>query len=264
MRRRMLILWLLVILLPAVAAGQGRGGRGRGGGGQAEEPPVEAPRNADGRVELGAPRGETGLWFGGGLRVTSHESVPYQPWAEQVVAYRRESMLEPHTRCKPSGGPRQWLTPYGAEIVEIPEIERIFIFDVGGPHTYRTIFMDGSEHPENLEPSYYGHSVGHWEGDTLVVDSVGYIERFWLDRGATPHTEDLHMVERFTRTSLTDMEYELTVEDPNVYTEPWTGTMGLNFRGNRELFEYVCQDNNFAVDIMVGLEDDVNRSFIVP
>jgi hypothetical protein len=255
----MAILWVLVFLVPVVAAGQGRG---RGG---APPTPVEPPRNADGRVELGPPEGQTGLWVGqGGLSVTSHESVPYQPWAGELVEYRRSSMRVPHTRCKPSGGPRQWLTPYGAEMVEIPDLQRIFIFDIGGPHTYRTIFMDADTHPEDLEPSYYGHSIGRWEGDTLVIDSVGYGERFWVDRGQTPHTEDLHMVERLTRTSLTNMDYEITIEDPNVYTEPWTASLNVRWLADRELFEYICQDNNRAVEIMIGLEADVNRSWIVP
>jgi hypothetical protein len=236
---------------------------------QRQAPPepefVPPPRNADGRVELGPPEGETGLWVGrGGLNVTSHDEVPYQPWALEVRDYRRSSPLEPHTRCKPSGGPRQWLTPYGAEIVEIPKDEMVYIFDIGGPHTYRQIYMDGRAHPEDFAPTYYGHSVGRWEGDTLVIDSVGYNERFWMDRGQSPHTEDLHMIERLTRNGLNDMTYEITVDDPNVYTEPWTAELQMNWTGDRELFEYVCQDNNFATDIMVGVEDDVDRLWIIP
>ena len=233
---------------------------------QRPAPPfVEPPRNEEGRVLLGAPLGETGLWVGGGgVSPVDGEAAPYQPWARELVAYRRASPLEPHTRCKPSGGPRQWLTPYGAEIVEVPEIERIYIFDIGGPHTYRTIFMDGRPHPEDLMPSYYGHSVGRWEGDTLVIDSVGYNERFWMDRGRSPHTEDLHMVERLTRTGLHDLTYEITIEDPNVYTEPWTGGLDMRWLPDRELFEYICQDNNYAIDIMIGIEDDVDRLWIVP
>jgi hypothetical protein len=217
-------------------------------------------------VHLGPPEGETGLWVGrGGLSVTSHEEVPYQSWARDLAQHRRESMLEPHARCKPSGGPRQWLTPYGAEIVEMPDLERIFIFDIGGPHTYRIIYMDGREHPDDIPPSYYGHSVGRWEGDTLVIDSVGYSERFWIDRGQSPHTEDLRMIERLTRTDRDTLTYEITIEDPNVYTEPWTAELGVRWIRNEELFEYVCQDNNYAMEIMVGLEgDNPNRSRIVP
>jgi hypothetical protein len=270
--RHSLIVTLLVpvvLLLSTTAFGQGLGTQFPGDRAARTQPPpppiVEAPRNADGRALLGAPEGETGLWVGGGgVSVTDHDEVPYQPWAQELVAYRRSSPLEPHTRCKPSGGPRQWLTPYGAEIVEIPEIERIYIFDIGGPHTYRTIYTDGRSHPEDLTPTYYAHSIGHWEGDTLVIDSTGYNERFWMDRGRTPHTEDLHMIERLTRTDLHNMTYEITIDDPNVYTEPWTGELRMRWMPDRELFEYVCQDNNYASAIMIGVEDDVDRSRIVP
>ena len=128
--------------------------------------------------------------------------VPYQAWTKGVAADRRLNELEPHTRCKASGFQRQFLTPYGAEILEIPEIQRVFIFDIGGPHTFRTIYTDGRSHPKDLQPTYYGHSIGWWEGDTLVVDTVGYNEGFWIDRGAAPHTDQLHTVEKFTRTDI--------------------------------------------------------------
>jgi hypothetical protein len=216
-------------------------------------------------VLIGSSDDAPGLWVGrGGLTVTSHDEVPILPWAEQLVTYRRASPLEPHTRCKPSGGPRQWLTPYGAEMVEFPDHQRILIFDIGGPHTYRIIHTDGRPHPDDLMPSYYGHSVAHWEGDTLVIDSVGYNERFWMDRGRSPHSADLHMIERLTRTSLHEMTYEITVEDPNVYSEPWTAELGMRWIDDEELFEFVCQDNNRATDIMIGAEADVDRLWIVP
>jgi hypothetical protein len=259
----------LVLLVSPVVFGQGLGTQFPEDRVEAPPPPpefIEAPRQADGRVSLGAPDGGAGLWVGGitSLSVIDHEEVPYQPWAQDLVRYRRSSPLEPHTRCKPSGGPRQFLTPYGAEILEVPELERIFIFDIGGPHTFRIIYMDGRPHPEDLTPSYYGHNIGHWEGDTLVVDSVGYNERFWTDRGRSPHTEQLHMIERFTRTNLNTMTYQVTMDDPNVYTSPWTGEFDLRWMPGSELFEYICQDNNFATSIMIGIEDDVDRSRIVP
>jgi hypothetical protein len=260
----------VLLLVSGAGFGQGLGTQFPGDAPEEERPAPppsrEAPRLETGRVSLGPAEGETGLWVGGitALTVTDHDEVPFQPWAREIADYRRSSPLEPHTRCKPSGGPRQWLTPYGAEIVESPELERIFIFDIGGPHTYRIIHMDGRPHPEDLTPSYYGHSVGHWEGDTLVIDSVGYNERFWLDRGRSPHTEDLHMIERLTRRDYNSMTYEVTLDDPNVYTEPWTGQFDLRWLPETEMFEYICQDNNYATDIMIGAEDDVDRSRIVP
>jgi hypothetical protein len=187
------------------------------------------------------------------------------PWTRAVSDDRRRNELEPHTRCKPSGGPRQWLTPYGAELLELTEQKLAFIFDIGGPHTYRTIFMDGRKHPANPSPSFYGHSVGTWEGDTLVVDTVGFNEGFWIDRGQLPHTEQLHLIEKYTRTALDTMKYELTIDDPGAYTAPFTATSNLRWEDGTELFEYVCQQSNQAPTLMVGAGTTVDRSSpIVP
>ena len=191
--------------------------------------------------------------------------VPYMDWTRAVSDDRRRMQLEPHTRCKPSGGPRQWLTPYGAELVEIPEAKVAYIFDIGGPHTYRTIYMDGRKHPEKLTPSFYGHSIGWWEGDTFVVDSVGFNEDFWIDRGQIPHTTQLHLIEKYTRTALDTMKYELTVDDPGAYTSTFTGTSTLRWESGTELFEYICQQENYAFTLMVGEGTKVDRtSPIVP
>jgi len=246
----------------APAGGGGRGGRG-GGGGAAAAPAAPAPRFADGTPRLGALPGQTGTWNGGG---GGNADVPYQPWARAISNYRRVNEFEPHTRCKPSGGPRQFLTPYGVEIVELPELKRIMIMDIGGPHTFRTIYMDGRPHPKDLQPSFYGHSTGTWDKDTLVVDTVGFNEKFWIDRGQAPHTEKLHLIEKFTRTDMNNMTYELTVEDPGAYTAIWSRSSAMTFRAGTELFEYVCQDNNFAPELLVGSEvDKVDRSSqIVP
>jgi hypothetical protein len=191
--------------------------------------------------------------------------VPYMAWTRAVSDDRRRMQLEPHTRCKPSGGPRQWLTPYGAELIELPEMKVAYIFDIGGPHTYRTIYMDGRKHPEKLTPSFYGHSIGWWEGDTLVVDTVGFNEDFWIDRGQVPHTSQLHLIEKYTRTALDTMRYEVTVDDPGAYTAPFTGVSSLRWESGTELFEYICQQENYASTLMVGEGTHVDRtSAIVP
>jgi hypothetical protein len=106
--------------------------------------------------------------------------------------------------------------------------------------------MDGRPHPKNVVPAYYGHSTGRWEGDTLVVDTVGFGETFWLDRYGFPHTEKLHMVERITRTDSITMKYEVTIDDMGAYTAPWSSGFYLFWDPGQELFEYVCQENNFA------------------
>jgi hypothetical protein len=253
-----------------VGVPDGRGGRPAGPGRQTGPPPGPAPRR-DGRAILGSATPEQkGVWLpggGGGQNITEgvKGDIPFQPWARAVLTDREANQLEPHTRCKPSGVARQFLTPYGVEIVELPEMQRVFIFDIGGPHTYRTIYMDGRSHPAGLDPSYYGHSVGWWEGDTLVVDTVGFNEGFWIDRRGAPHTDKLHTIEKFTRTDSLTIRYELTVDDPGAYTRPWTTTFSLRWESGTELFEYQCQQANYAHTLMLGAMKSVDRtSNIVP
>jgi len=233
-------------------------------------PAGPAPRSAAGRVLLGgATPADKGVWtpmFGITDPIAPYDTVPFQPWAKAVYDARQTSELEPHTRCKASGIARQFLTPYGVEFVELPELERVFIFDIGGPHTFRTVYMDGRSHPHDLQPSYYGHSIGWWEGDTLVVDSLGFNESFWLDRRGLPHTTQLHTVERFKRTNAETIEYEIDIHDPGAYTAPFTGRFALGWDKGTELFEYVCQQANYASELMVGgARSSVDRSSpIVP
>jgi hypothetical protein len=247
------------------AGGQGQGqGQGRGRGQQPQLPPKPPPRWPDGHPRLGALPDEKGIW-GACCGSLSNAQTPFQPWAKALFEYRRNNEFEPHTRCKPSGGARQFVTPYGTEIVEMPELQKIFIFDIGGPHTFRVIYMDGKPHPKDLTPSYYGDSRGHWEGDTLVVDNVGFNEGFWMDRAGSPHTEKLHFIEKFTRSDYNLLDYEVTVEDPGAYTATWSNKFQMRWNGGQELFEYVCQDNNFAPVLLVGSEEKIDRtSVIVP
>jgi hypothetical protein len=242
-------------------------GRGQGRGRQTG-PPRPAPRSAAGRVLLGgATPDERGVWLPGPVipNPLAMKDIPYQPWAKALVAHREINELEPHTRCKPSGVARQFLTPYGVEFVELADLQRIYIFDIGGPHTWRTVYMDGRSHPAGLVPSYYGHSVGWWEGDTLVVDTVGFNEAFWWDRDGLPHTGRLHTTERFTRTDQATIRYELTINDPGAYTAPFSGATNLRWEAGTELFEFVCQQANYANTLMVGAGTVADRtSTIVP
>ena len=276
----------MIVSVAAVSTSISTTAQRRGG---APPPPAKpTPHWPDGRVNLGPPPGEKGIWTPPGIvqlslnpksvnraNPTSHlpnnislEDVPFQPWARALHAARQANFErdEPHTRCKASGGPREFITPYGVEFVDMPETKRIYIFDVGGPHTFRTIYMDARPHPKDLDPSYYGHSVGRWDGESLVVDTVGYNTKFWMDREGTPHTERLHLVERFTRTDFNSLKYEATVDDPGAYTAIWSRSSNMSFRAGTELFEYVCQDNNQAPELLVGSEQrTVDRSSqIVP
>jgi hypothetical protein len=242
------------------------------------------PRWPNGRVRLSSPDGGKGLWGGSGrlainprsyeprttLNAPIHiDDVPLQPWARAMIDYRHLNFLrdEPYTRCKPSPGPRQWTTAYGFEILDSPESQRIYILNNGGPHTFQTIYMDGRPHPsgKDLTPSYYGHAVGRWEGDTLVIDSVGFNERAWMNRDALPHTDRLHLVERLTRVDYNTLKYEVTIDDPGAYTATWKTGFTMQWTEGTELFEYICQDNNLGPQLMVGSETSVDRiSPIVP
>jgi hypothetical protein len=265
---------LLVFSSPASFAQQSaQGGQGVIGGvdtpAGTKTPPQPAPRNAEGRVILsGMTAAQKGLWlpvFGITDPIAPLPTVPFKPWARAVYDDRQAHELEPHTRCKPSGVARQFLTPYGVEFVELPELQRLYIFDVGGPHTYRTVYMDGRSHPAKLMPSFYGHSIGWWEGDTLVIDTTGFNEGFWLDRRGLPHTDALHTIERFTRVDSASIRYEVTVDDSGAYTAPWTARFNLRWENGTELFEYVCQQANYAITLMVGDQESVDRtSPIIP
>jgi len=245
------------------------GGVGAGRGRQAG-PAAPAPRGPSGRVLLmGATPRDKGVWLPT-IGITApifakSEDMPWQPWSKAIFEDRQKHELEPHTRCKASGMSRQFETPYGVEFLEMAEEQRLYIFDIGGPHTFRVVYMDGRSHPADLQPSYYGHSVGWWEGDTLVIDTLGYNERFWMDRRGVPHTDKLHTIERFTRVDQAAIRYEYTVDDRGAYTAPWSGTFNLRWEPGTELFEYVCQQANYASELMVGTFSEVDRtSPIVP
>lgn len=246
--------------------GQGQGQRGA----QAAAPAPPTPRWPDGKPILGSipSVGKAGRWGAGVTTLPSQQldKIPFQPWAKAVYDMRQIDQFEPHTRCKASGIARQFSTPYGTEFVEVPELQRLYIMDNGGPNSYRIIYLDGRSHPKNLEPTNYGHSIGWWEGDTLVVETVGLNEKFWMDTRGTPHTEQLKFTERFTRVDMNAMQYEAIIDDPGAYTQPWT-TIKFNLRFNQgpELFEYICQDNNFGPELMVGSQEEIdNTRFFVP
>jgi hypothetical protein len=211
----------------------------------------------------GATPAEKGVWLptiGITAPIAPADTVPFQPWAKALFDDRQKHELEPHTRCKASGVARPFETPYGVEFVDLGEAKRLYVFDIGGPHTYRTVYMDGRTHPADLKPAYYGHSIGWWDGDTLVIDSTGFNEGFWLDRRGLPHTDQLHTLERFTRTDHDTIRYQVTVDDPGAYTAPWTGGFNLRWESGTELFEYVCQEANYATELMVGESGAVGKT----
>jgi len=249
------------LLLPA----QGTPGPGRGKGKKAKGPSDPAPRNAQGRVTLGPGPGKTGFWGGGGSLIGKNgnnlptnptlDEVPFMPWSKALYAIRQSvgQKDDPHARCLPPGGPRQYQTPNGFEFIEEPDRKRITLIYGGGPRTWRFIYLDGRALPpadDDRLPTYFGYSSGHWEGDTLVVESEGYNEKFWMMRGGLPHTEALHLTERFSRPDYDTLKYEVRINDPRTYTRPWDAGFTVpwtytNWDGTPggEIHEYLCQDN---------------------
>jgi hypothetical protein len=258
---------------PAAAQGAAQGGGRAGGGGRggaAAAPAAPTPRWPDGKPILGSVPGQAVGGWGAGVttlpRGMKLEEIPFQPWARAAYDIRQIDQFEPHTRCKASGVSRQFSTPYGTEFVEVPDLQRMYVMDVGGPNSYRIIYLDGRSFPADLPLTYYGYSIGRWEGDTLVVETRGLNEKFWLDTRGTPHTDQLKFTERFTRTDMNTLRYQATIDDPGAYTKPWTtGEFNLRWRPGEELFEYICQQFNLGTELMLGTQDEIdNTRFFVP
>ena len=231
-------------------------------------PADPAPRWPDGRVRLGPAPGSKGYWgrpdtaalieegptpvpmTADGLLLNLSDAdrvAPFQPWAKALFLYRQRTLLkdDPAARCLPPGGPRQFHTPNGFQFVEQRELGRILVLLGGGNRNWRVIHTDGRPlgAPDDVVLGYYGYSVGRWEKDTLVVESVGYNERFWLSNGGLPHTEALRLTERFTRTDLNTLRYDVTVDDPRTYTRSWKGGWTVHWVPEREIQEYFCEEN---------------------
>ena len=229
------------------------------------------PRWPDGRVRLSPEPGALGFWAGPTARALVEDGVdvemnadglladlgdatsvaPLQPWALALYVDRQRNFLgdDPtYLRCLPPAGPRQFMTPQGVQFLEDRARQRVFVLLGSGNHNWRLIYLDdreqvGDQAGDANNPLYYGRSVGHWEGDTLVVDTVGFNERFWFSNGGLPHTDRLHLVERFTRSDYDTLEYEVTIDDPAAYTRSWTSRWALRLVRDERLPEYYCEEN---------------------
>ena len=172
----------------------------------------------------------TSRWISTGCCATSptrRRWRPMQPWALALYSYRQRRFLQDDPtflNCKPPGGPRQFQLSYGVQFVEDRERQRIFVLIGGGNNNFRIIYLDGRGHAGQVggdddNPLYYGRAVGKWEGDSLVVDTRGFNEDFWFTNGGLPHTDQLKLIERFTRENFDTLKYEVTVDDPGAYTQ---------------------------------------------
>jgi hypothetical protein len=250
---------LLAAGLPAQAfAQQAAATAGAGSGGlnnpaiAGEIPDLPVPRLPDGTPDF------SGVWSGGGpigdIRegLLPGEEIVLLPEAKAIMDSRL-SAEDPEANCLPTGVPR--IAPYPWRIVQSPaygKADVLYLLFEGNIHSYRQIFMDGREHPEDPDPTWYGHSIGHWEGDTLVIDTVGFNELFWFDFLGHPHTTQLHVIERYTRTSFGTLENVTTVIDPGAYAKPFTIRFEARLRPGWDLMEYICNENNQDVEHLRG------------
>src|SRR5262244_4036917 len=180
-------------------------------------------------------------------RPANREGAPYQPWAAQKVleAFNRRGIDDPTSQCLPAGLPRTvMLGLFPQQIVQTPT-QIIMLYEY--MNVFRVIPLN-AKHPEDLIPSYMGDSVGRWEGDTLVLDVIGFNDKTWLAGTGTFHSDALHITERFTRVDKDQINYEVTMEDPNVLTKPWKLNSTLMLREGSRLEEYVCAENNIDPD----------------
>jgi len=252
----------LLSLTPQLAEAQ-RGG-GRGGDAAPAPPAPPTPRLPDGTVDLGGDGVWSLPWITNfGRQIVGGDDVPFLPWTQAMHEYNAGNsvMYDPEGFCLPPGGPRAFGTPYPAEIIQ--DGDRVVIIFEGGAHVWREIHMDGREHlsGDALNPTYFGHSIGHWEGDVLVVDTVGFNEKTWLDYGGHMHTNQLHTVERFSRPDRNTLHYESVIDDPGAYSEPWTIAWDIRWNEGQELTEYICQENN---KFLLDLKDDFGDPFFAP
>ena len=224
------------------------------------------PRTADGKPDL------TGVWQGGtNLRGTWEEAnaglgvggtgadpsapalpasqgvitdpAPYQPWAAARVleSFKKRGIDDPLGLCLPAGVPRLSIVGlFPIQIVQTPT-QVIILYEYMS--VFRVIPLN-AEHPDDVVPTYMGDSVGRWEGDTLVVDVIGFNDRTWLTGTGTLHSEELHVTERYTRVDKDQINYDVTMDDPKVFTAPWTIHTNMMLREGTRLREYVCAENN--------------------
>jgi len=210
------------------------------------QPTVGIPRMADGKADMAAPspKGQdgkldlSGLWMlrgilSGGLYQLKSSEI--KPSAEKIHKEREEEWFKsiPETECLPSG-----FVSGLTKIVQTPTLIVMLNEDL----TYRQIFLDGRELPEDPNPAWMGYSVGRWEGDTLVIESTGFSDRTWLVDGY-PHTEHMRITERIRRPDFGHLSIQATTSDPELYGKPWTTEMSGLFAADTELIEYVCAEN---------------------
>lgn len=230
------------------------------------------PRTSDGKVNLAGPAPRTadgkpdlsGVWQAGRAGPAGQYGYDYNvaqelpadgvtPWAlgvrqQRVQDFRKDSPL---AHCLPVSVP--FLQFRGlSRLVQTPELIVLLHESPNSPH--RSIFLDGRKLPKDPNPTWLGYSVGHWDGDTLVVESVGFNDRGWLDVGGNPQTESLKLTERYRRPDFGHLQLEVTFEDPKTFTKPFTLRVTKNYVADTEIFEDVCENERDSTHLTSGVK----------
>jgi hypothetical protein len=225
------------------------------------------PRTADGKVDLNAPARRmpdgkpdlSGFWMPENpvkhlLNLAADlkpEDVPLQPWARALYNERIENNGKDHpgVRCLPSGIPEKNNIPDGLKLVQTPDLV-VLLHE--SRTIYRQIFTDGRPLPRDPQPTWMGYSVGKWEKDTLVVETIKQNGKTWLDMRGLPGTESMRVIERFSRPTIGHIDIDVTIDDPQAYTKPWSVKLAWRLIPDTDLIESICEENSKDVPHMVG------------
>jgi hypothetical protein len=229
-------------------------------------PQPGTPRTSDGKPDLSAPTPKTtdgkpdltGVWRRSvrpdvlsNIAAGLEQGAPLRPEAAAILKQRQENLQieEPTAHCLPQGvlkGATLAVLPF--KILQTPH-EVVLLYEQF--NQFRQIFTDGRSLPANPTPAWWGYSVGRWDGDRLAVESAGFNDRTWLDNRGTPHSDALHLTERYRRLDFGHLEIEFTFDDPKYYTRPWSTTVRFDLVPDTELIEYVCENEKDQAHIQV-------------
>ena len=202
------------------------------------------PKGPVPRLPTGQPDLSDVAWLARGGGNFKEFDALMLPAAKKILAERNVTQ-DPHNYCMPDVVPRT--TPFPFRIFQNytnkAPTHMVIVYE-GNIHSFRQIFMDGRKHPEYIDPTWYGHSIGWWDKDTLVIDTVGFNDTSWYDGRGTPHSEQLHTIERYTRLDKGRLELKVTIEDPVMYSKPFVVTINASTTIGDEVMEYICQDGN--------------------
>lgn len=208
------------------------------------------PRLADGKPDLSGP------WQPNAIRenvnlVAAGIKIPFLPAAKAIYDSRIGVLGkdDPEARCLPPGVPRLTTTPYPFRFLQVPGL--VAIIYEGGSQTFRQIFTDGRGFSKFADDLWNGESIGHWDGDTLVVETQGFNDRTWIDAAGVPHTTEMKVTERIRLLDPNNLEIVSTVHDPKMYSQDWSFTTHPK-KLDGEILEYICNENEKDTQHMVG------------